>query len=229
MILKSLSLPKTCKMRFQVIDAKKSSYWITRFEKYRHFILKNDKISRNIENYQASRFQLKSLLGLFLVLDQKNSRIAGFFSVFTPKVWPKDIARISNRTYVDPDYRFKGLLSHGNERDLRYSSTWGSTIGYKYQIDCCLQHKIKLAVVTRENIRGPGHANDFDSMYKRFKMKYPEWKMEKGYYLTCSNKDDYRCWQKLVFLNLNKKEKPKLLLHSIPQITHEEYQNKFKY
>ena len=215
-------------MRFQIIDVKKSSpIWKTRFEEYRRTIIKNDKISRNIDNYKPSNFQLEFLLGLYLVFDKKNNRIAGFFSVFTPKIWPKYIARINNRTYVDLNYR-KGLSVCGNKRELRHNSGWGSTIGYKHQLKCCLENKVKLAVITRENVRGPNSKNNFDLiMYKQFGNKYHGWNMGRGYYLTCSNGDDFRCWQKLVFINLEKHENPELLLAPIPRISLSEYNRKF--
>jgi len=213
-------------MYLRLIDVKKYSYWQFRFEKYREFILEKYKTHRNIKNYQFSRLNLKDILGLFVVYDETKNRIAGFTSVFTPRIWPHNIARISNRLWVDPDYRLKGLSLTGYERNLRYGSNWGVTITYKHQINCCRKNKIDMAVITRENKKVLTDGNSLPFLYSRFKKLKPEWKLSDKYYLTCNNRVDYRCWQRLIYLEL-RKNTAKILLAAVPSMTSEVYYKKF--
>ena len=214
-------------MDLEVIEVKNSLYWQSYFEKYRCFIIEKYKNSANIENYTEKRFKIQNLLGLFLVFDKEFQRIAGFMSVFTPQIWPKNIARIDNRYWIDPLYRLQGLSTCRDHRNLRYVRNWGSSIAYKHQINCCIKNKIALAVITRENTKGPDSKNNMDFLYENFKIKRPEWKLAENYYLTCSNTKDHKCWQRLAYLELHKEKSSKKWLDCIQNITLKEYQNLF--
>ena len=212
-------------MPLKVVEAKNSSYYRSLFEKYRNDILIKYKEETSIKNYTPSRFDIRNLLGLFLILDIKNDKIAGFVSVSRPKIWPQEIARISNRTWIDPNYRMKGLSLTSEGRNLRQGLNWGMTIAYEHQINCCHQNKISLAVVTRENTHGPKSKNRFIFLYEQLKKIKPEWKLASDYYLTCFNKDRPACWQRLVYMELNKSGKK--ALDEIPTMSSREYNKQF--
>ena len=189
-------------------------------------ILEKYKDEKHIQNYTNNRFNVDNLLGLFLVFDKRGQKIVGFMSVFRPKVWPQNVARISNRTWIDPDYRLKGLSLVSEGRNLRLGINYGMTLAYDFQINCCKKHKISLAVVTRENMKGPDIKNNTEFLYRRLKLAKPEWNLAANYYLTCSNKNDYRCWQRLLYLEL-KTGVADLILRKMTNITPEEYLRKF--
>ena len=191
-------------MALQVIEVENSSYWQAQFEKYRAFIIKKYDNWANIKNYTQARFKIQDLLGLFLIYDENLQKIAGFLSVFRPKIWPAHVARISNRTWIDPSYRLKGLSLISEGRNLRLGVNYGMTLAYDLQLNCCRKNNISVAVVTRENTKDPASENSFNFLHKRLKLAKPEWKLASDYYLTCSNEKDYRCWQRLAYMELKK-------------------------
>ena len=214
-------------MNIQVIDIKQNPRFEPCFERYRHFILKKYKNDKKIENYKTKYFNLDDVLGLFLFFDKIKNSIAGFVSVFTPNIWPKNIARISNRFWIDPKYRLKGLSLKDETRNLRLGSHWGVTLAYKDQISCCIRNNIDIAVISRENVKGIYKDNDLPLLYKRLKIIKPAWKLAHEYYLTCSNKKDYRCWQRLIYLKIIK-NKSSDSLNKIPTLSLQEYNEKFR-
>lgn len=215
-------------MPLKVVEVKSSAYYKNLFEKYRIDILTKYKNEKKIKNYSLSRLDIQNLLGLFLILDVRNNKVAGFVSVCKPKIWPEGIARISNRTWIDPDYRMKGLSLTSEGRNLRHGLNWGMTIAYEHQLNCCRKNKISLAVVTRENTHnGIKSKNRFPLLHARLKKIKPEWKLAGGYYLTCSNKNTPSCWQRLIYMELNKPGKK--ILEQIPKINFSEYNKQFNH
>lgn len=210
-------------VNLRIIDLKKQPSWQPCFEEYRSFILKAYKSSKNIENYSPKRLKVESCLGFFLFFDEDRKSIAGFLSVAEPAPWPKGAARIDSRYWADPHYRLKGL-SAGAGTNPRQAANWGCAAALEPQISCCRENNIALAAITRENASGPGRKNSLPALYKKWKLKRG-WNLAENYFLTCLNKEDYKCWQRLVYRELA--PAGRRLLAKIPQISPEEYKKRF--
>ena len=210
-------------MNLRINDLKKQPSWRPRFEEYRSFILKAYKSSRNIENYSSGRLKVESCLGFFLFFDGDRNSIAGFLSVFRPPPWPRGAARIDSRYWADPHYRLKGLSAGAGKNPLQ-AANWGCAAALDHQISCCRENNITLAAITRENIGGPGRKNSLPALYKKWELKRG-WSLAENYFLTCPDRQDYRCWQRLVYRELA--PGGCRLLAKIPQMSPEEYEKRF--
>ncbi len=216
-------------MKIKVVSALDSDYWTNRFKEYQQYIVKNyssQKVNK-IENYTSRRFPLDRLHGLFLMLDQDCDKIAAFVSVFTPQVWPKEVARIGNRTWVDPEYRAKGLSLKDKAGNCSGRGRgWGVSFAYEAQVQCCKGNGIKLALMTRENTPLPYSGNAMAHAYEGLRRVRPNWKFDPDYYyLTCPCESAYSCWQKIVYCELEKGAEE--FLNSMKKITNEAYDERF--
>ncbi len=210
-------------VNFRIIDLKKQPSWRPRFEEYRSFILKAYKARGNIENYSPKRLKVENCLGVFLVFDEGRNSIAGFLSVFRPPPWPRGAARINSRYWADPHYRLKGLSAGAGKNPLQ-AANWGCAAALDHQISCCRENNITLAAITRESAAGPSRKNSLPALYKKWELKRG-WNLAENYFLTCLDKQDYRCWQRLVYRELAPAAGS--LLAEIPQMSLEEYKKKF--
>lgn len=161
------------------------------------------------------------------MFDLYNNKIAAITSVFRNKSWPIDIARICNRTWLDHEYRstnLSGKDKHGLSN--RNGNKWGITYAYKHQINCCRSNNINIAIISRENNNINSIKNTMRSSWLGLIKLYPEWIYDDdNYYLTCNNENIYKCWQKLVWLNIDNNNSTSL--SKFKKISNNEYKSLF--
>lgn len=194
------------------------------FERYRYDVMVNTTI-RN-QNFTKQRFDIDKQLGTFLMVDREKDRIAAICAVFIPPVWPNNIARLFNRSYIDPDYRAKGLArSDGvtSTAGLGKLGRWCQTFAYNAMIDVCKKNNIDVGVCTREN---NGKSNAIKLLLENSKHADTNWDIKPNYYLTCDNENSEKCWQRLIYVPISDKD-PDTVLSSIKQITADEYYQRF--
>lgn len=211
-------------MQVYDINLPENKFWRNMFEEYRtDVILKSD---IRAENYTIQRFNIDKQLGTFLMFDETREKIAGVCAVFTPPHWPKTIARLYNRSFVDPYYRMKGLSTSNEYSSLGKTKTLGKLChqyAYNHMIDVCIKNGVKLGVATREN---SGKSNSIKIMYRCGIEKDPRWTIDDRYFLTMPAPNEFSCWQRLVYLPLDNID-PNEYLDQIPNITKEEFEKKF--
>lgn len=210
------------------INLKENIYWRNKFEEYReNVILKNTKDDK-IKNYTKKNFNIDFQLGTFLMLDVSNTnhKIAGFTSVFKPKIWSNEICRICNRTWIDPIYRSNSLSGKDKAgKSTRKGQKWGISYAYKDQIDCALKFQKKLIIISREN--KPFRVNTLRSMSIGLKHLYPEWQYDNdNYYQVQENESKYTSWQKIVWKELEPEAKK--YLNTIPKISVNDWKKRFE-
>lgn len=190
-------------MQVDVYDLNKpeNTQWRERFERYRHEVILAGTDEKR-ENYTERRFAIDEQLGTFLMVDREADRIAALAAVFRPAHWPTEVARIGNRTWIDPDYRASSLSGRDKGgTSLRTGNRWGVTYAYQQQMACCLAHGVRVPVMSREN--RPGKANTMRASWLGLIKVHPEWRYDDNvYFLTCANEDSYACWQKMVWKEL---------------------------
>lgn len=206
------------------LNLSKNSDRREQFEQYRHDIMVNTNI-RN-QNFTKQRFDIDKQLGTFLMIDREKDRIAAICAVFVSPVWPTNIARLFNRSYIDPDYRAKGLSrSDGvtSTEGLGKLGRWCQTFAYDSMIEVCKTNNIDVGVCTREN---NGNSNAINLLLKNSRHADPNWNIKPNYYLTCQNENSEKCWQRLIYISLSNKD-PTEVLSNIKQISSDEYTQRF--
>lgn len=206
------------------LNDSKNYLWRERFEKYRYEVMLRSGVRS--ENYTRKRFNIDEQLGSFLMIDREKDQIAAICSVFRPSHWPVNIARMFNRSYVDPNYRAKGMSRSDGVTKIAGDGKlgkWCQTFAYPHMIQVCVQNNIDLGVCTREN---NGKLNAINLFLTSARDADPQWEIEENYYLTCPAPDSSQCWQRLIYVSLTDKN-PKTILSQIPQITQEEYASRY--
>jgi len=211
------------------INLKKNIIWRDKFEEYRENIILKNKKDDKWENYTKDNFNVDYQMGTFLMIDVSNlvPKIAGFTAVFKPKFWPKEICRICNRTWIDPEYRSNSLNGKDKAgKSTRKGQKWGISYAYKEQLDCCLKYKRKLIIISREN--KPFRINTLRSMSIGLKYLHPEWQYDNdNYYQVKEDETRHSSWQKIVWKELESESKKYLNL--IPKISSEDWKKRFEF
>ena len=209
------------------INLDENSLWRERFEIYRHDIILANPKDDKWRNYTVERFNIDQQLGTFLMIDEEEDRIAAFVSVFRPKHWPIQVARIGNRTWIDFDYRASTISGKDKAgTSNRTGNRWGITYAYDVQLNCCRENGVEVAIMSREN--RPGTVNTMRSSWMGLIKVHPEWKYDDNrYFLSCIDRENYSCWQKMVWIELNKGSE-RYLLNDISSISSIEYNEKFR-
>lgn len=212
-------------MQVYDLNLVENTHWREMFEEYRTTVILNSDIRS--ENYTQQRFNIDKQLGTFLMFDEIREKIAGVCAVYIPPHWPKTIARLYNRSFVDPYYRIKGLSRSNEHSNLGKTRTLGKLchqFAYQHMIDVCIKNDVKLGVATREN---SGKSNSINTMYRCGIDKDPRWKIDERYFLTMPAPNEFTCWQRLIYLPLNDDIDPNFYLDQIPNISREEFETKF--
>lgn len=211
-------------MKVYDLNLTENSQWRELFEKYRIEVILKTEIRSS--NFTTKRFDIDKQLGSFLMYDETQERIAGICSVYIPPHWPKTIARLYNRSFVDPYYRIKGLSKRNEVSSLDKGRNIGKLChqyAYDHMIDVCKKNKVQLGVATRENT---GKANSINVMYRCAYDKDINWILDDRYFLTAPSPDDAVCWQRLIYISLEK-HNVEDNLSLIPNMTQDEFKEKF--
>lgn len=206
------------------LNLSENNYWRELFEKYRTEVMLKSEIRS--ENYTEKSFNIDKQLSTFLMYDETRESIAGVCAVFIPTHWPKTIARLYNRSFVDPFYRIKGLSKSNNVSNLGKGKNIGKLchqFSYNHMIATCKKHGVQLGVATRENT---GTSNSINVMYRCAIDKDENWKIDNRYFLTAPYPEEAVCWQRLIYIPLSE-HSAESNLNQIPNITKVEYEKRF--
>jgi hypothetical protein len=211
-------------MKVYDLNLPENSSWREMFEKYRFDVMLNTEIRSS--NFRPNEFNIDKQLGSFLMFDEVQNRIAGICSVYTPPHWPKTVARLYNRSFVDPNYRLKGLSKSNSVSNLGKGRNLGKLChqyAYGNMVAVCKKNGITLGVATRENT---GKSNSIMVMCRCACDKDPNWTLSERYFLTAPSPEKAVCWQRLIYIefvaggaNHN--------LSQIPNISQDEYKERF--
>jgi len=187
-------------MKIRVININNNIEWREKFEEYRNNIMINTKIRS--ENYTMKRFNIDEQVATFLMVDVDVNQIAAVCSLYTPPVWPREVVRAFNRSYIDPNYRAKGMASSDGETHTRGNNKLGrfcQTYCYDHIIENSILNDKKIITATREN---SGKSNAINLMFSMILSTDKEWKLADNYFLTCVNENCSECWQRLLYREL---------------------------
>lgn len=210
-------------MKIKVININNDAVWRNKFEEYRNSTMINTKIRS--DNFTIKRFNIDEQIATFLMVDEDENQIAAVCSLFTPAVWPNEVVRAFNRSYIDPKYRAKGIASTDGVTYTRGNAKLGrfcQKYCYDHIIKISKLNNKKIITATREN---SGKSNAINLMFNMILSTDKEWKLTDNYFLTCADKNCSKCWQRLIFRELEVNSKK--YLDNIPQLTINEYNNKF--
>lgn len=183
---------------FDILDPANKE-WLDVFEDYRDHIVKtyDDKY---IENYGRKRFRLEDHLGVFLTVDQDTREVIRFETVFQLSSWPKTVARLFTRAWVDPSFRAKGISS-ARKRLAPGSQQVNTMYSYPKQIEIAQRAGVTCAIISRA--MGQASSAKIESVTHLINRFYPGWEVSKGkFYLTCHQEKERSCWQRIAALEL---------------------------
>lgn len=206
------------------LNLSENSYWREQFEKYRHEVMLSSEI--RAENFTPARFDIDKQLGTFLMYDTDNERIAGMCAVYVAPHWPSTVARLYNRSFVDPHYRMRGLSKSNGITNLGNGKRVGKLChqyAYNHMIDVCKKKNILLGVATREN---SGQSNAINVMHRCAVDKDPNWVLDDRYFLTMPYPNNFQCWQRLIYVKIQEHDLASTL-GQIPNITQQEFKERF--
>ena len=197
--------------------------WRDRFERYRHQVMVDPDCNEKWSNYTEAKLRIEEQLGAFLTIDLHQQRIVRFESVYRPRHWPASVARICNRTWVDPAYRAPGL-SRARDRNAERQTDRSYFQAYHQQLDCCRAKRIGLAVISREN--APTKANTIKAIFQQMSKAFADWHLiDDAYFLVSPHHKTYSCWQKIIWHRLEPGAEQALA--AIPTITVDQFQKRF--
>ena len=167
------------------------------------------------KNYTKKRFNIDKQISTFVVCHKETSEIVSVAGVYQPLHWPKEVARISNRYFINPKYRCKGLSSYDGytfqyNQGSKPSGRYIQKLCYDDMIESCKKAGIKIAIISRE-IQKIKDCKKIDILLRTIRCSDIGWNKKDRLYLTCANKKASSCWQKIMYLSLGKESNIKIL------------------